>query len=149
MDPTSLRTLLPVLMPLAPAATLSDRVGEQIATALAAHGRPDTIIQNELEHMCEWRTASTANRSVVGIMNEFTFLADTYRAGEVVAARPAARGHRRCQHWCASRSRPGGTYWPGSERAVRALANYGGPYVAECEPRSRSSGTHYHDETGP
>jgi hypothetical protein len=74
-------TLLPVLMPLAPATTLPARVAEQIATILAAHATPDTIIQNELEHMRELRTAPTANRSVVGIMNEFTFLADTYRAG--------------------------------------------------------------------
>ena len=73
-------TLLPVLMPLAPATTLPARVAEQIATILAAHGTPDTIIQNELEHMRELRTATTVNRSVVGIMNEFTFLADTYRA---------------------------------------------------------------------
>jgi hypothetical protein len=31
--------------------------------------------------MCDCRLAKTANRSVVGIMNEFTFLADAYRSG--------------------------------------------------------------------
>ena len=30
--------------------------------------------------MCDCRLAKTANRSVVGIMNEFTFLAEAYRS---------------------------------------------------------------------
>jgi hypothetical protein len=72
-------TLLPVLMPLAPAATLLTRIAEQVATVLAAHGTPHTIIGDELQHMRDRRVAATANRSVVGIMNEFTFLAATYR----------------------------------------------------------------------
>jgi hypothetical protein len=73
-------TLLPVLMPLAPAATLLGRIPEQIATILAAHGIPQPIIDDELERMREHRATGTANRSVVGIMNEFTFLATTHRA---------------------------------------------------------------------
>ena len=72
-------TLLPVLMPLAPAATLLARFPGQVATVLAAHGTPDTVISPELQQMRERRTAKTANRSVVGIMNEFTYLAETYR----------------------------------------------------------------------
>jgi hypothetical protein len=76
-------TLLPVLMPLAPAATLPARVAEQIATVLAVHRAPDRIIAYELEHMRDWRSGPTANRSVVGIMSEFTFLADAYRAGDL------------------------------------------------------------------
>jgi hypothetical protein len=76
-------TLLPVLMPLAPAATLPARAGEQIATVLAAHGVPGPIIAAEREQMRQWRTAPTANRSVVGIMNEFTFLADAWRGDQI------------------------------------------------------------------
>jgi uncharacterized protein DUF6933 len=72
-------TLLPVLMPLAPAATLLARFAEQVATVLAAHGAPDTVIGDEVQRMRDYRLAGTANRSVVGIMNEFTFLATTYR----------------------------------------------------------------------
>jgi hypothetical protein len=72
-------TLLPVLMPLAPAATLLARFPQQIAAVLAAHGTPEAVIDEELRQMCDCRLAKTANRSVVGIMNEFTFLADTYR----------------------------------------------------------------------
>ncbi len=98
-------TLLPVLMPLAPAATLLSRVAGEIATVLAAHGTPGAIIHRELEHMREHRIAPTANRSVVGIMNEFAFLADTYRyadsTGSLVdlavrlAATPCGPLHRR------------------------------------------------------
>jgi hypothetical protein len=72
-------TLLPVLMPLAPAATLLARFPQQVATVLAAHATPDTIINEELRQMRDHRLAKTANRSVVGIMNEFTYLAETYR----------------------------------------------------------------------
>jgi hypothetical protein len=71
-------TLLPILMPLAPAATLLARFPQQAATVLAAHGTPETIIGAELQQMRSCRLAKTANRSVVGIMNEFTHLAETY-----------------------------------------------------------------------
>jgi hypothetical protein len=67
-------TLLPVLLPLAPAATLLARFPHQAAAVLAAHGAPDTIISQELRQMHDRRIATTANRSVVGIMNEFSFL---------------------------------------------------------------------------
>ncbi len=72
-------TLLPVLMPLAPAATLLARFPQQVAAVLAAHGTPDAVIDEELRQMRDRRLAKTANRSVVGIMNEFKFLAETYR----------------------------------------------------------------------
>jgi hypothetical protein len=70
-------TLLPVLMPLAPAATLLARFPQQAAAVLAAHGTPDAVIDEELWQMRDRRLAKTANRSVVGITNEFTFLAKT------------------------------------------------------------------------
>jgi hypothetical protein len=72
-------TLLPVLMPLAPAATLLARFPQQAAAVLAAHGTPDAVIDEEQRQMRHPRLAKTANRSVVGIMNEFTFLAAAYR----------------------------------------------------------------------
>jgi Domain of unknown function (DUF6933) len=72
-------TLLPVLMPLAPAATLPARTGDEIGMVLAAHSVPVSIIDAEREEMRTWRTAITANRSVVGIMNEFAFLAASWR----------------------------------------------------------------------
>jgi hypothetical protein len=72
-------TLLPVLMPLAPAATLLARFPQQVAAVLTAHEIPDLVIDEELRQMRDHRLAKTANRSVVGIMNEFTFLAEAYR----------------------------------------------------------------------
>lgn len=72
-------TLLPVMMPLAPAATWASRVGEQIAAVLKAHGAPAGFTAEELAHMRECVLGTTANRSVVGVMNEFAFLADVHR----------------------------------------------------------------------
>ena len=71
-------TLLPVLMPLAPAATWTARIGQQVATVLTAHGTPISVVEQELWHMRDCRLAKTSNRSVVGIMNEFTYLAEAY-----------------------------------------------------------------------
>jgi hypothetical protein len=73
------QVLLPVLMPLAPAATLLARFPQQAAPVLTAHGTPQAVIDEELRQMRDQRLAKTANRSVVGIMNEFTFLASAYR----------------------------------------------------------------------
>ncbi|MBQ0905272.1 hypothetical protein [Micromonospora sp. U21] len=72
------RTLLPVLLPLAPARSLPARVPDEIATVLDAHQVPKAFIADELRHMEDRRFATTANRSVVGIMNEFTRLAGIY-----------------------------------------------------------------------
>ena len=72
-------TLLPVLMPLAPAATLLAGFPQQVAAVLTAHEIPDLVIDEELRQMRDHRLAKTANRSVVGIMNEFTVLAEAYR----------------------------------------------------------------------
>src|SRR6266516_2390982 len=74
-------TLLPVLMPLAPAATVTQRFPQALSWLLAAHQVSTTFIEAELAQMADCRLAPTRNRSVVGIMNEFTRLAETYRAG--------------------------------------------------------------------
>ncbi len=74
-------TLLPVVMPLAPAATLLGRFPHHLARTLRAHDVPDTFVAEELSRMDEARLAKTSSRSMVGIMNEFTFLADARRDG--------------------------------------------------------------------
>jgi hypothetical protein len=79
------RRLLPVLLPLAPARTLPARIPEEIAAALDAHQVPKTFIADEVRNMQDCRFATTANRGVVGIMNEFTKLAEIYARG---SARP-------------------------------------------------------------
>lgn len=72
-------TLLPVLMPLASAKTLPDRIGGHIAATLTAHGAPQLFVSNELSQMRDCRLGTTASRSVVGVMNEFVRLATIYR----------------------------------------------------------------------
>ena len=73
------QTLLPVLMPLAPALTLAARFRDELAAALSRHGASQEFIKRELAAMTEVAMGKTANRSVVGIMNEFSFLAEGYR----------------------------------------------------------------------
>jgi hypothetical protein len=72
-------TLLPVLTPLAPAATVMTRFPDAVTAVLSAHGTGESFIAREREEMRDYRLAKTANRSVVGIMTEFTYLADAYR----------------------------------------------------------------------
>ncbi len=69
-------TLLPVLLPLAPAATLGARFPDQLGIVLAAIDCPAEFTLAEVEHARTVSWAKTANRSVVGVMNEFAFLAD-------------------------------------------------------------------------
>jgi hypothetical protein len=75
-------TLLPVLMPFAPAATVIDRFPATVATVLGAHGLSHTFIGHEIAEMTEHRLSMTKNRSVVGIMNEFAYLGGAYRSSD-------------------------------------------------------------------
>ncbi len=72
-------TLLPVLVPLAPATTLGARFVEQLGVVLAAHGCPTEFIDHEVEEAAVQVWAKTVNRSLVGILVEFAFLADRHR----------------------------------------------------------------------
>jgi hypothetical protein len=99
------QTLLPVLMPLAPAATTPSRIGPEIATTLTTHQAPAALVDAELGQMRDCRIAPTANRSVVGIMTDFSSLADVYRRhapdldllrlGEKLASTPCSPLYRR------------------------------------------------------
>ncbi len=73
------RTLLPVLMPLAPAASLLDRFPNQLAQVLARHQVDAATVAGECIDTTDYRVGTTASRSVVGSMNEFSFLADAHR----------------------------------------------------------------------
>lgn len=73
------KTLLPVLMPLAPVADLATRFPEYLAGALVAHDMPQHFIDQELAQMNEVQYGKTSNRSVVGIMSQFSYLAEGYR----------------------------------------------------------------------
>ncbi len=74
------RTLLPVLMPLAPAATLARRFPAQLALVLREHGVSSEFIAQEVWRMDKVQYAKTANRSVVGILNEFVKQAEFWLA---------------------------------------------------------------------
>jgi hypothetical protein len=67
------RTLLPVFMELAPAATLLDRAPATIEAVLRRHGVDNAFLAAERDAMSEVRIAPTNDRSVVGVMNEFAF----------------------------------------------------------------------------
>jgi hypothetical protein len=79
------RTLLPVLMPLAPASTLAARFPHELATVLGSHGAIHAFIANEVAAMGDVSVAMTCNRSVVGTMNEFALVAEGYR-GDMATA---------------------------------------------------------------
>lgn len=70
--------LLPVLLPLAPAATLTGRIAEEISAVLTAHQAPVRFIDQERRHMQTVELGVTANRSVVGVMTEFARLAEIH-----------------------------------------------------------------------
>ncbi|MFV0306238.1 MAG: DUF6933 domain-containing protein [Desertimonas sp.] len=72
-------TLLPVLVPIAPGSSLLARFPDQLAVVLGGLGVPAGFVAAERVLMGEGVWAKTANRSVVGSMNEFVFLADAWR----------------------------------------------------------------------
>jgi hypothetical protein len=67
------RTLLPVFLELAPAATLLDRAPAAIEAVLRRHGVDDSFVTAERDAMREARIAPTNDRTVLGVMNEFAF----------------------------------------------------------------------------
>jgi hypothetical protein len=72
-------TLLPVLLPLAPAKTLVERFPAAFAQVVLALGTAQWFVEAELAQMDTFVVAKTANRSTVGMLKEFGFLADARR----------------------------------------------------------------------
>jgi hypothetical protein len=73
------RTLLPVLMPLAPAASVVGRFPAALAAVLHALDIDEQFIERELREMAEHHVTKTASRSVLGSMNEFASMGNAYR----------------------------------------------------------------------
>jgi hypothetical protein len=67
------------MMPLAPATTLMARFPDALQQSLDAGGFAAGFIEAEIAGMIDIQYAKTANRSVIGIMNEFSYLAKGYR----------------------------------------------------------------------
>ncbi len=73
------RTLLPVLVPLAPAATVTARLPAAFAKIARRLDVEALTLEGELAAMAEQVLAKTSSRSVLGVMNEFARMADSYR----------------------------------------------------------------------
>ena len=84
-------TLLPLVMPLAPARTLLHRLPDALAGVLSAHRVPAQLVEAERAEALEHRLAATADRSLVGVLNEFAYLADLYRAENLDLVRLSMR----------------------------------------------------------
>lgn len=69
-------TLLPVLMPLAPASSLAKRFPAHLAAVLEALDVDAGFIAAQVAALGEVKYAKTSNRSVLGIMNLFSYLAE-------------------------------------------------------------------------
>lgn len=72
------RTLLPVLVPFAPAATIAARFVATLPRLLERHGTQPEFVEAEMQAMGDHTLAKTANRSLIGMLTEFTYLADAW-----------------------------------------------------------------------
>lgn len=111
-------TLLPVLMPLAPAATLTARFPEALAEVLRMHGTDERFVAAEVQEMDEAHLAKTVNRSVTGILVDFIGLMEHRRAsGDELDLLETARrlGHTPCSPLYKSHTFP--------DRALKALVD--------------------------
>jgi len=126
------RTLLPVVMPLAPAATLAKRFPAALKDVLQALDLPADFIQAEMDGMGEVVYAKTANRSLIGVLNEFSFLGEAFRdRGTLVDRLPpiAEVGKRamwatiqRCRHARFGCTRVGGWWWASLSYSAKACS---------------------------
>jgi hypothetical protein len=73
-------TLLPVLMPLAPAAKVLARFPARLAEVLDLHGISRSTIEREIAALTPQSLTTTANRSLIGVLNEFAHLAAAWRS---------------------------------------------------------------------
>ncbi len=69
-------TFLPVMMPLAPAAGVVRRFPAEMAKVVNALGLDPRFVAAEVDEMSEAVLAKTASRQVLGVMNEFVFMAE-------------------------------------------------------------------------
>jgi hypothetical protein len=79
------QTLLPALVRFAPAAGVVSRFRSVLTDLLFAHGCSTSFVRTEIGEMQEHLLDRTRNRSVLGVMNEFAYLAEVYREQAVSA----------------------------------------------------------------
>ena len=74
------RTLLPVLMPLAPASSLVGRFPQYLFKVLLSQGVSESFMQQELNYLDEVVYCKSTNRSIIGILNMFTYHLESYQS---------------------------------------------------------------------
>lgn len=74
------RTLLPVLMPLAPASSLVERFPQYLFKVLLSQGVSESFMQQELNYLDEVIYCKSTNRSIIGILNMFTYHLESYQS---------------------------------------------------------------------
>ena len=74
------RTLLPVLMPLAPALSLVERFPQYLFKIMLSQGVSESFIQQELNHLDKVVYCKSTNRSIIGILNMFTYHLEGYQS---------------------------------------------------------------------
>jgi hypothetical protein len=74
------RTLLPVLMPLAPASSLVERFPQYLFKVLLSQGVSESFMQQELNYLDEVVYCKSTNRSIIGILNMFTYHLENYQS---------------------------------------------------------------------
>jgi len=74
------KTLIPVLVSLAPASSVVSRMPVAFGELARRLGAGQTSLDRELVGMAEHALAKTASRSVLGVMNEFAHMAEHYRS---------------------------------------------------------------------
>jgi hypothetical protein len=72
------RSLLPVLVPAAPASSLVTRFQAAAADLLLRLGVPGAAVEAERREMTEARIGKTASRHVLGVMTDFAYLLGAY-----------------------------------------------------------------------
>ncbi len=73
------RTLLPVIVPAAPASSLVTRLVVEVGEMLRTLGVPEHEVAPELAEMTDVRIAKTASRQITGMLVEFAMLLDLKR----------------------------------------------------------------------
>jgi hypothetical protein len=68
-------TFFPVLLPLAPSATVLQRFPVALESLLRVQNIPSTFVEHELAEMDQGRLEKTTSRQVLGVMNDFSKLA--------------------------------------------------------------------------
>ncbi len=72
-------TRLPLFVALAPSATVIPRMTQTAAAVFTAFGLSEEFITREVTEMGTHQLTKTANRSVLGSMNDFAYLAEAHR----------------------------------------------------------------------